>query len=150
MRSMVEKRESQDDIEIATEVSNQEETYNGFYLEQTLQDVVRRFVLPDFCVLPALMKTFSLNRRNEAQIKSRELGVMFRNLNVIGAGATSSYQPTLGSIFSPATMIEAIQNAIHPPLRNILNKFEGVVRPGEMLRKSRFMLIISYNGVLIG
>ncbi|KAF8638207.1 hypothetical protein AX16_010553 [Volvariella volvacea WC 439] len=75
----------------------------------------------------------TVQRRDEAQIKSRELGVMFRDLKVIGVGASSSYQPTLGSMFSPSAIVENISTMRHPPLKNILQGFEGVVRPGEML-----------------
>ena len=77
-------------------------------------------------------------RRDEAGIKSRELGVLFRDLRVVGLGAAVSYQPTLGSLFNPKYMLERIQNARHPPVRDILSRFDGVVRPGEMLRKSIF------------
>lgn len=74
-----------------------------------------------------------LPRKGEAGIKSRELGVAFENLRVIGLGAWASYQPTLGSILNPLNILSAIKNARHPPLRDIISGFEGVVRPGEML-----------------
>ena len=70
---------------------------------------------------------------DEAQIKRRELGVMFRDLRVIGLGASTSYIPTLGSMFTLSNFLEAIQAIRHPPVRDILDGFEGVVRPGEML-----------------
>ncbi len=59
---------------------------------------------------------------------------MFKDLRVVGLGATTSYQPTFGSFFNPNVIIEKIQALRHPPLRDILSGFEGVVRPGEMLR----------------
>jgi len=65
----------------------------------------------------------------------RELGVMFEGLKVVGLGASASYQPTLGSILNPMAAIERFQAMRHPPLRDILSEFEGVVRPGEMLRE---------------
>ncbi|TDL16644.1 hypothetical protein BD410DRAFT_795131 [Rickenella mellea] len=74
-----------------------------------------------------------LHRRGDSVIKSRELGVVFEYLSVVGLGATARYQPTLGSTFNPVRMLEAIQELRHPPVRNILTGFEGVVRPGEML-----------------
>lgn len=58
---------------------------------------------------------------------------MFRDLQVIGLGAAASYQPTLGSLFNPLNILESIQHARHPPIRDILSGFEGVVRPGQML-----------------
>ena len=73
-------------------------------------------------------------RRDEAEILPRELGVLFENLNVVGLGAGASFQPTLGSMFNPKVIIEQIQTMRHPPLRDILSGFEGVIRPGEMLR----------------
>lgn len=71
----------------------------------------------------------------EARIESRELGVVFENLRVVGLGASSAYIETLGSLLNPLNWIETLKNARHPPLRDILSGFEGVVRPGEMLRK---------------
>lgn len=72
-------------------------------------------------------------RRDESGIKSRELGVMFKDLRVTGLGATASFQPTLGSMFNPKVIMENIENARHPHIRDLLTGFEGVVRPGEML-----------------
>ncbi|KAI9428628.1 pleiotropic drug resistance ABC transporter [Lactarius indigo] len=59
-------------------------------------------------------------------IHSRELGVMFKDLRVVGLGAATSYQPTFG-------IFEKIQASRHPPLRDILIGFEGVVRPGKFV-----------------
>lgn len=86
---------------------------DGFDLEKTLRHVVRK--------------------KREAQVKVRELGVMFRDLQVIGLGSTASCQPTLGSVLNPLNILESIQHARHPSLRDIISGFEGVVRPGEML-----------------
>lgn len=75
-----------------------------------------------------------LFRREEGDdIRLRELGVMFRDLRVIGVGASTALQPTVGSQFSPRSLLSAINNWRRPPLRDILSGFEGVVRPGEML-----------------
>ncbi|KAJ2929810.1 hypothetical protein H1R20_g7294, partial [Candolleomyces eurysporus] len=74
-----------------------------------------------------------IRRRDQAEIKPRELGVAFRDLNVTGIGSSASYQPTLGSVLNPFSIIEEIKTARHPPLKNILVDFEGVVKPGEML-----------------
>ncbi|KAI9464144.1 ABC-2 type transporter-domain-containing protein [Lactarius psammicola] len=79
-------------------------------------------------VLRTIMK-----KQDRAGIQSRELGVMFKDLRVVGLGATTSYQPTFGSFFNPNVIVEKVQALRHPPLRNILSGFEGVVRPGEML-----------------
>ncbi len=77
-------------------------------------------------------------RRDDAQVKARELGVVFRNLRVVGMGASSSHQPTLGTVLDPRSILNVIQRIRHPPVRDIISGFEGVVRPGEMLRKSKF------------
>lgn len=74
-----------------------------------------------------------IRRRDDDEVKPRKLGVVFNDLLVRGVGTSSSYQPTLGSILNPLTMLEEIKNARHPPLRDIISGFEGVVKPGEML-----------------
>lgn len=59
---------------------------------------------------------------------------MFKDLRVVGLGSAASYQTTFGSLFDPRVMAEKFRNLRNPPLRDILYGFEGVVRPGEMLR----------------
>jgi len=75
-----------------------------------------------------------IDSRDDAGIQSRSLGVVFQDLTVVGLGATASHQETLGSTFNPLTIFKDIQDGRHPPTRNILSGFEGVVCPGEMLR----------------
>ncbi|KAI6145202.1 ABC-2 type transporter-domain-containing protein [Pisolithus tinctorius] len=72
-------------------------------------------------------------RAEDDGLKSSELGVMFRDLRVVGVGASTALQPTVGSQFNPRSLLSIINNLRHPPLRDILSGFEGVVRPGEML-----------------
>jgi hypothetical protein len=60
---------------------------------------------------------------------------VFNDLRVVGIGARSSLQPTMGSLFSPSSILRKISEARHPPVRDILSGFEGVVAPGEMLRE---------------
>ncbi|KAF4598086.1 hypothetical protein EYR38_006480 [Pleurotus pulmonarius] len=74
-----------------------------------------------------------LAKSEEAGITRRQLGVLFRDLRVVGIGASASHIPTLGSVLNPFLLFERIQTARHPPLKDILSGFEGVVRPGEML-----------------
>ncbi|KAI9570995.1 ABC-2 type transporter-domain-containing protein [Boletus coccyginus] len=74
-----------------------------------------------------------LKRSGEADIKKRELGVLFDQLRVVGKGASSSWQATLGSHLNPMNKLRAIQDLRHPHLCDILSDFQGVVRPGEML-----------------
>ena len=75
-----------------------------------------------------------LQRLDEADVKRRALGVAFRDLHVTGLGADASYQTTFGSLFNPTHLSGAIRNIRHPPVKDILSGFEGVVQPGEMLR----------------
>ncbi|KAG5650930.1 hypothetical protein H0H81_010505 [Sphagnurus paluster] len=84
-----------------------------FDFEKTLQTIVRK--------------------RDEAHVQPRTLGVVFEDLEVVGLGASNTLQPTLGSLFSYENMVNGIHAARHPPIRNILSGFEGVVRPGQML-----------------
>ncbi|KAL0955420.1 hypothetical protein HGRIS_001666 [Hohenbuehelia grisea] len=85
----------------------------GFDFEQTLRDYIER--------------------RDEAGIEPRELGVLFDNLCVVGLGASARFQPTLGSMLNPLNILRKVQALRHPPLREIISGFEGLVRPGEML-----------------
>ncbi|KAI4517501.1 ABC-2 type transporter-domain-containing protein [Schizophyllum commune] len=72
-------------------------------------------------------------RRADAEIETRELGVVFEDLSVTGVGSAAAYQPTLGSMFNPIDIVHGIQGIRHPPTRQILSGFEGVIRPGEMV-----------------
>ncbi|KAF9228275.1 pleiotropic drug resistance ABC transporter [Gyrodon lividus] len=74
-----------------------------------------------------------VRRSGEDGIQARELGVMFKDLRVVGIGARSSFQPTVGSFVSPKAIMRSINTMRHPPVRDILSGFEGVVIPGEML-----------------
>ena len=59
--------------------------------------------------------------------------MLFKDLRVVGLGASASFAPTLGSTLNPLGVFDAIKNMRHPPIKDILSGFEGVVRPGEML-----------------
>lgn len=95
------------------EQNGSSETLNAFDLRRVLEQVAEQ--------------------REKVHLKSRELGVMFENLRVVGLGASASYQPTLGSTLNPLGIVEGIQAARHPHTRDILSGFEGVVYPGEMM-----------------
>ncbi|KAG0701458.1 ABC-2 type transporter-domain-containing protein [Suillus ampliporus] len=83
-------------------------------------------------VLRDLMKRQAFRRHDEG-IKNRQLGVMFKDLRVIGAGSRTSIQPTVGDPFNPSTILRKISQRRHPSTKHILSGFEGVVAPGEML-----------------
>ncbi|KAG0695683.1 ABC-2 type transporter-domain-containing protein [Suillus ampliporus] len=74
-----------------------------------------------------------LSSRQDEGIKDRELGVMFKDLRVIGVGSRTSLQPTVGDPFHPSTILRKISQRRHPSTKDILSGFEGVVTPGEML-----------------
>lgn len=72
-------------------------------------------------------------RRDEANHKTRTLGVAFRNLRVVGLGASASYAPTLASALNPINWLEKLRAYRYPAKRDLLSGIEGVVRPGEMI-----------------
>jgi len=92
-----------------------------------------------FHIYGNILLILTTHRRGEANHKTRELGVMFKDLKVVGLGASASYQPTIGSVLNPMNVLEAIHTFRHPPIKDILTGFEGVVRPGEMLCKKFFL-----------
>ena len=67
---------------------------------------------------------------------------MFRDLRVVGLASASSHIPTVGAFFNPSVILEKIQSLRHPHLKTILSGFEGVVRPGDMLRMLRATIYI--------
>ncbi|CAL1709796.1 unnamed protein product [Somion occarium] len=82
--------------------------------------------------LEKCMREF-VQKLDESGKKRRELGVMFKDLRVIGIGATARHQATLGSILNPLNLLKTIHETRHPALREIIGGFEGCIRPGEML-----------------
>ncbi|KIY47177.1 hypothetical protein FISHEDRAFT_66171 [Fistulina hepatica ATCC 64428] len=74
-----------------------------------------------------------LQRREEANVPSRELGIVFEDLNVTGRGSDADYMPTFGSRINPLDALRGLWGMRNPHTRPILTGFEGVVRPGEML-----------------
>ncbi|KAG6330183.1 hypothetical protein ID866_8906, partial [Astraeus odoratus] len=100
-----------------------------FHLKEWLQQIFQWYAFS----LYSLTNLIHVQRVNEEDIKTKELGVMFRHLRVVGVGVSSSVQPTVGSLFSPSYFLSKIHAWRHPPLRDIISDFEGVVRPGEML-----------------
>ncbi|KAG1766364.1 ABC-2 type transporter-domain-containing protein [Suillus placidus] len=76
---------------------------------------------------------FISSSRQDEGIKDRQLGIMFKELRVVGAGSRASLQPTVSSPFHPSTFLRKIREIRHPSTRELLSGFEGVVTPGEML-----------------
>jgi len=75
------------------------------------------------------------NRQHDSGVKRRELGVYFKDLNVIGVGATASHQATVGSMYNPKAIWRDFRSSLRPSTRKILHDFNGVLKPGKMLRK---------------
>ncbi|KAK7732284.1 ATP-binding cassette transporter snq2 [Cytospora paraplurivora] len=79
-------------------------------------------------------------QQHSEEENTRHSGVVFRNLTVKGAGLGASLQPTVGDIFM--TLPRFLKNLLtkgpraatgKPPVRNLLDSFDGCVRPGEIL-----------------
>lgn len=92
-------------------------------------------------------------RMYEEGIKKREIGVGFvvsfvrnsyvfhllrlpQDLTVRGLGAAAKFQPTIFSMLSPTSWLKQFSEARHPPVKDILSNFTGVVHSGEMLCRS--------------
>ncbi|KAF8556427.1 hypothetical protein OG21DRAFT_1521099 [Imleria badia] len=65
--------------------------------------------------------------------QTRKLGVVFRDLRVVGLGVGAAVQQNLISLLYPQSIIKYINTLRHPSVHNIISDFEGVVLPGEML-----------------
>jgi ATP-binding cassette subfamily G (WHITE) protein 2 (SNQ2) len=81
-------------------------------------------------------KTRQANSEDE---KTRHVGVVWKNLTVRGMGLGAALQPTTGDIFlGLPRAIKGLfsrgpkKTAGKPPIRIILNNFNGCIKPGEM------------------
>jgi ATP-binding cassette subfamily G (WHITE) protein 2 (SNQ2) len=134
-RTLVDLSESRglDDLDFQSSETLSVPTTGPFDFEKTIRIMIKKCVIARIAASIRRLQC-SAARRDQAGIQPRELGVMFKDLHVVGLGATATFQPTFGSMFNPRVILENIQTLRHPPLRDILTGFEGVVRPGEMLR----------------
>ena len=73
--------------------------------------------------------------RMESQgVDINKFGVTFRNLTTKGVDASTSYVPSVYEMLRDiATLPMAVKKFRNPSLRNIIEGFDGIVRPGEML-----------------
>ena len=76
---------------------------------------------------------------NSEEEQTRHVGVVFKELTVKGMGLGAALQPTLGDPFlALPRLLESLftkgpkRAAGKSPIRTILNKFTGCIRPGEM------------------
>ena len=100
-------------------------------MRNTLKQSVLRLAVHSYSGSPSF-------RLEASGITPRTLGVYFKDLRVIGKGASSYFQNTVGSRLNPKVAYDDIHRALRPETRHILSGFSGVVRPGEMLRESLF------------
>ncbi len=76
---------------------------------------------------------FVLRAAENAKVKFRRASFTFENLTVTGSGFAVHLQATVASVLlAPIRLPEWIRMA-KKPQRTILNGFDGVVKPGEML-----------------
>ncbi len=89
-----------------------------------------------------MSRMFGRDRQaNSEEEQTRHVGLSFKNLTVTGMGLGAALQPTVGDIIMGVPRL--IRNLIKggpkriaagkPPVRTLLNDFNGCVRPGEML-----------------
>ena len=74
-----------------------------------------------------------IRRENQGHV-NRQSGVAFENLRVVGNAVDSDYQRTVGNIgITVLNTIKTFLRISKPTKFNILQDFEGVVNPGELL-----------------
>lgn len=110
------------------------DSQNTLDIAQTLGRIAKRYFYSTSSKFVTYTCPVTQLSRADAGVLSREMGISFRDLQVIGLGAASSYQDTVGSIFNPFNIIKQVQAQRHPATRHIISGFEGTVAPGEMLR----------------
>lgn len=75
-----------------------------------------------------------LGRKSEKGNETRTMGIAFHDLTVTGYGTGVGLSENLGSMMmGPVNALRNISALRNPPVKTILDKFEGCIRPGEML-----------------
>ena len=87
-----------------------------------------------------MSRMFGQNRQAQSEDeRTRHVGLVFKNLSVKGMGLGASLQPSVADFFLgiPRLINGLLTNPKQisgkPPVRTLLNKFTGCVKPGEML-----------------
>ena len=87
-----------------------------------------------------LSRMFGHTRQDSEEEKTRHVGVIFKHLTVKGVGLGAALQPTVGDFFLglPRFLRSLFGSGPKkisgkPPVRAILNDFNGCIRPGQML-----------------
>jgi ATP-binding cassette subfamily G (WHITE) protein 2 (SNQ2) len=97
---------------------------------------------PDFDV-GAFLKDGHFEKRTEAGESAKKVGIVYKNLTVKGTGASMAFVKTtpyavLGT-FGPdlyhllCRFVPALRFGRHPPTRDLIHNFSGIVRDGEMM-----------------
>ena len=60
-------------------------------------------------------------------VQMRKLGVMFRDLRVVGPGVGAAVRYNLTPLFYPQSITEYINTVWHTPVHEIISGFKGVV-----------------------
>jgi ATP-binding cassette, subfamily G (WHITE), member 2, SNQ2 len=91
----------------------------------------------------AFLKDGHFEKRTEAGESAKKVGVVYKNLTVKGVGASVSFVRTIPhaiiGTFGPdlyrllCRFIPALRFGRHPPTRDLIRDFSGVVRDGEMM-----------------
>lgn len=71
-----------------------------------------------------------MDQAQGANLESRQMGLVWQNLTVTGLGTGYAIGDTIGSL--PLKPFEAIKNfkaILHPPVKTIIDNFEGCVKP---------------------
>ena len=75
-----------------------------------------------------------MNQAEGAEIESRQMGLVWQNLTVTGLGTGYALADTVGTLpLKPFEAAKNIKTILHPPVKTIIDGFEGCVKPGEML-----------------
>ncbi len=88
-----------------------------------------------------MSRMFGKGRQGQSEEeKTRHVGLVFKDLTVKGMGLGAALQPTLSDPFLalPRFLKSLFTSGLKraagkPPIRTIINRFSGCVRPGEML-----------------
>jgi ATP-binding cassette subfamily G (WHITE) protein 2 (SNQ2) len=97
---------------------------------------------PDFDV-GAFLKDGHFEKRTEAGESAKKVGVVYKNLTVKGVGVSVAFVRTVPhaiiGTFGPdlyrllCRFIPALRFGRHPPTRDLIHDFSGIVRDGEMM-----------------
>ncbi|CAN6607203.1 protein Snq2p [Trichomonascus vanleenenianus] len=75
-----------------------------------------------------------VNKMDDAGRKLNKVGVTFKNLTTKGVDAGASYNPSVGELLRGLINLpKAIMSMRNPPLRNIIEGFDGLIEAGDMV-----------------